>query len=281
MKKILVPTDFSDCANVAATIAQDIAKRAKAELYFLHMHETAPEGGHAHMHGGGTHTGTSHHHSHEGHHKNELDKLVRLAEQKGVPAKPVLVKNTGNERIVSYIDGYHIDLVVMGTHGMSGLKEFLSGSTAQRIVQESPVPVLVVKNGNEKMQFKNIVFASSFEVDVHKPFLKVVEFADLVDAHIHLLYVNMPFNFKETDEAEANMHAFHKKCPRGTCSVNIYNALNEERGIQKFSESTKADAIALTTHGRSGFMKLISRSITESLVNHSEIPVLSVNINVE
>lgn len=280
MKNILVPTDFSDCASAAAKVALDIAKKAQAEIYFLHMHETAPEGGHAHMHGGGQ-AGGMQHHSHEGHAKNELEKLVRNAEHNGVQAKPVLVKNTGNERLVSYIDGYNIDFVVMGSHGASGLKEFLSGSVTQRIVRESPVPVLVIKNGNETLEFKNIIFASSFEEDVHKPFLKIVEFADLINAHIHLLYVNMPFNFKETDEAITAMQTFHKKCPRGTCSINIFNALNEERGIQKFAESINADVIALTTHGRSGFMKLISRSITESLVNHSGVPVLSVNINVQ
>jgi len=280
MKNILVPTDFSDCASAAAKVALDIAKKAQAEIYFLHMHETAPEGGHAHMHGGGQ-SGGMQHHSHEGHAKSELEKLVRNAEQNGVKAKPVLVKNTGNERLISYIDGYNIDFVVMGSHGASGLKEFLSGSVTQRIVRESPVPVLVIKNGNKKLEFKNIIFASSFEEDVHKPFLKIVEFADLINAHIHLLYVNMPYNFKETDEAITSMQTFHKKCPRGTCSINIFNALNEERGIQKFAESINADVIALTTHGRSGFMKLMSRSITESLVNHSSVPVLSVNINVE
>ena len=280
MKNILVPTDFSDCASAAAKVALDIAKKAQAEIYFLHMHETAPEGGHAHMHGGGQ-SGGMQQHSHEGHAKNELDKLIRNAEKNGVQAKPVLVRNTGNERLVSYIDGYNIDFVVMGSHGASGLKEFLSGSVTQRIVRESPVPVLVIKNWKKKVEFKNIIFASSFEEDVHKPFLKIVEFADLINAHIHLLYVNMPYNFKETDEAITSMQTFHKKCPRGTCSINIFNALNEERGIQKFAESINADVIALTTHGRSGFMKLMSRSITESLVNHSSVPVLSVNINVE
>ena len=74
-------------------------------------------------------------------------------------------------------------------------------------------------------------------------------------------------------------YAFNDKCPRGTCSINIYNALNEERGIMKFSTEIKADMIAMTTHGRTGFMKMISPSITESLVNHSNLPVLSVNIN--
>jgi len=280
MKRILVPTDFSDCANAATTVALNIASKAQAEVYFLHMHKMASEGGHAHMHGGGSSTGLQHCPD-EGHAKSELAKLVQQAEKMGVNAKPVLVINTGNERMMDYVEPYKIDFIVMGSRGASGLKEFLSGSNTQRIVRESPVPVLAVKVGNEKLKFKNVVFASSFEEDVHKQFLRVIEFADLMNAHIHLLYVNMPFNFKETDEAEANMHAFHKKCPRGTCSVNVYNALNEERGIQKFADSIKADVIALTTHGKSGFMKLVSRSITESLVNHSEVPVLSVNINVE
>lgn len=280
MKKILVPTDFSDCANAAANVALDIGKKAQAEVYFMHMHETASEGGHGHMHGG-AHSSGRKPHSHESHAKNELAKLVKHAEENGVSAKEVLVLNTGNERMISYVEPYKIDFIIMGSHGASGVKEFLSGSNAQRLVRESPVPVLTIKTQDENVEFKNIVFASSFEEDVHKPFLKIIEFADLVNAHIHLLYVNLPFNFKETDEVEANMHAFHKKCPRGTCSINIFNALNEERGIQKFAESINADVIALTTHGRSGFMKMISRSITESLVNHSNVPILSVNINVE
>ena len=89
----------------------------------------------------------------------------------------------------------------------------------------------------------------------------------------------MPFQFKETDEIEAQMQQFLKKCPKGTCTINIYNALNEERGIQKFSEKINTDIIALTTHGKTGFVKMIAPSITESLVNHSKSPILSVNIN--
>jgi hypothetical protein len=74
------------------------------------------------------------------------------------------------------------------------------------------------------------------------------------------------------------MKAFLKKCPRGNCSINIFNALNEESGIQKFAETIHADLIALTTHGNTGIIKMFSPGITESLVNHSDIPILSLNI---
>ena len=127
---------------------------------------------------------------------------------------------------------------------------------------------------------ENIVFPSSFESDVKQPFQTVVEFADLNDSKIHLLYVNTPFSFEETEQSMAKMHDFHKTCPRGgSCTLNIYNSLNEERGIMQFVDSIGAGLIAITTHGRSGFLRLISKSITESLANHTEIPVLSINLS--
>jgi len=285
MKNILVPTDFSDCAANASNVALEIAKKAKAKIYFIHSHRAFDAGGHAHMHGGkhgGHHSG--HHARHsisdpsEGHAKNELSKLVKAVERLGLEADQILLRNAGQERILSYIASLKIDFVVMGSHGTQGMRELFIGSNTQRMVRESPVPVLVIKKDIKKFEVKNMVFASTFMEDVHKPFMKIIEFADLMKAQIHLLTVNMPYNFSETHEMELNMNNFLKKCPRGKCSINIYNALNEERGIQMFTESINADLIAITTHGKAGFLKMISHSITESLVNHTNIPVLSVNM---
>ena len=275
MKNILVPTDFSDCARTAEEIGLEIAKKANAEIHFLHtlftpvdwvklplekehlFHDTKVQIGHA---------------------KSELNKLKKRAEKMGLKVQEFLVFDKGREEIDQHIKHHKHDFIVMGSHGANGFKQVI-GSNTQKVVRNSPVPVLVVKKKPKKFEIKNMVFASTFQEDVHKPFHKIIEFADLMKAQIHLLNVNMPFHFKETDEAEANMQAFLKKCPKGTCSINIYNALNEERGIQKFAEKINADVIAMTTHGKTGFMKMISPSITESLVNHSDIPVLSVNIN--
>lgn len=200
-----------------------------------------------------------------------------LEQKLGLKAKQFLIFDKGLEEIDTHIKQHQHDFIVMGSHGTKGFRELI-GSNTQKIVRHSHVPVLVVKKKPKQFEIKNIVFAANFEEDVHRPLSKIIEFADLMKAKIHLLYVNMPISFKETDEAETNMQAFLKKCPRGTCSINIYNALNEERGIQRFAKKIKADLIAMTTHGKTGFFKMISPSITESLVNHSDIPVLSINI---
>ena len=276
MKNILVPTDFSETANRAAEIAISIAEQFGAEIHFLHLlitpvlwvkldkekeerfPETLKEIGHA---------------------KIELHKLVKKAEDKGLKAEQFLVFDVGREEILNHIPFHHHDFVVMGSRGASGAKELFVGSNAQKILRDATVPVLIIKE-NSKWPFNNIVFASSFEEDVKEPFQTVVKLADLNESSINLLYVNVPFSFEETDRSMKKMHAFHKSCLRGgTCTTNIYNSLNEERGILKFSKSAGADLIALVTHGKSGFLSFLSKSITESLANHSEIPILSINLN--
>jgi len=275
MKNILVPTDFSDCAKTAEDIGLEIAKKANAEIHFLHLLMTPVDWVKLSLEREKLYPETK---KQIGHAKSELAKLKRRAEKMGLKAQGFLVFDKGREEIDHHIRHHKHDFIVMGSHGTGGIKA-VAGSNTQRVVRNSPVPVLVVKEKLKKFEVKNMVFASTFQEDVHKPFHKIIEFADLMKAQIHLLNVNMPFHFKETDEAEENMQAFLKKCPRGTCTINIYNALNEERGIQKFAEKINADVIAMTTHGKTGFMKMISPSITESLVNHSDIPVLSVNVN--
>lgn len=276
MNNILVPTDFSETATRAAEIAISIAEKSGGEIHFLHLQitpvpwvkldkekeqrfpETLKEIGHA---------------------TNDLNKLVKKAENEGLKAEKFLVFDVGREEILKHIPFHHHDFVVMGSHGATGAKELFVGSNAQKVLRDATAPVLIIKD-KSKWPVKNVVFASSFEEDVKEPFKMVVKFADLNESNIHLLYVNVPFSFEETDRSIEKMRAFHETCPReGTCTINIYNSLNEERGILKFAESVNADLIALTTHGRSGFFNLIGKSITESLANHAEIPILSINLN--
>ena len=74
------------------------------------------------------------------------------------------------------------------------------------------------------------------------------------------------------------MLKFAAHYPGNNFTTNIFNAFDEESGILKFSALNNIDLIALTTHGKSGFIQMLSPSVTESLANHSSLPVLSVNV---
>ena len=120
-------------------------------------------------------------------------------------AEQFLVFDVGREEIIKHIPFHHHDFVVMGSHGASGAKELFVGSNAQKVLRDATVPVLIIKE-KSKWPVKNVVFASNFEEDVIEPFRTVVNFADLNESNIHLLYVNVPFSLKRLNFARELAH---------------------------------------------------------------------------
>jgi nucleotide-binding universal stress UspA family protein len=274
MKKILVPTDFSDFGKIAENTALSIAEKSKATVEFMHLmdipkylnqsatasselpEELKSKIGNAHQY---------------------MNDLVHRAEKLGLNAKSYITETSGIDVIKNHINQHDIDLVVIGSHGSSGLKEAFLGSNTQRVLRSVSAPVLVVKHKMPE-QITNLVFASTFKEDVHSAFGKILNIAKIFHANIHLLYVNMPYNFEDNNTTLDRIQEFTSKYPTQHFKQHIYNAFDEESGILKFSKANGIDLIATTTHGKSGFMQMLSPSITESLANHSSLPVLSINV---
>jgi nucleotide-binding universal stress UspA family protein len=276
MKKILVPTDFSQCAVAASRAAIKIGKQANAEIYFVHFHEAPVLASHVHL------PDYTDHESNEQHAlmvalKNELQHWVDEAEHLGVKAISLLATDP-NESPKQYIESLHADLVVMGSHGVKGVKEMFIGSNTQRVIRQTHVPVLVVKK-TVQQEFKKILFAYDFKDDLISPFEAILEFANLWQAEIELLFVNVPFRFKGTDEVFASIKRFMHQFPKVKYTAHIYNAFDEATGIHEFAKKRNIDLIALMTYGRSRFNKILSHSVAESVINQEEIPVLVLNIS--
>ena len=72
---------------------------------------------------------------------------------------------------------------------------------------------------------------------------------------INLFYINDRKNFKESRKSENRMKSFLEKCPRGTCSINVYNDNSPEAGILHFAEDRDIDLIAIVTHGKKGLFQ--------------------------
>ncbi|GAB3668983.1 universal stress protein [Halopiger thermotolerans] len=73
--------------------------------------------------------------------------VIEAAREAGLKAEQHVLEGTPNERIVEYAADAPIDLIVMGTHGKSGLSRVLLGSTAEKVVRNAPVPVLTIRSG--------------------------------------------------------------------------------------------------------------------------------------
>ncbi|MBT8325944.1 MAG: universal stress protein [Winogradskyella sp.] len=274
MNKILVPTDFSTEAENALKVAAMLAKKYDAEIYLLHMleiplQEIDPVNAHSDI--------------------PEAIFFMKLAHQKfealidsdyldGIKVHETVKSDITFNEIKAACYEFDIDLIVMGSHGASGLKEMFIGSNAEKVVRTSEVPVLVIKNEHKTFDINNFVFASDFKKDNKNTYKQAVDFAKAFNATIHLVMVNTPNNFLTTEESTKRINKFIAGNNYEKANINIYNDESVEQGILNFSKSINADLIGISTHGRQGIAHFFNSSISEDLVNHANRPVITFKI---
>lgn len=78
--------------------------------------------------------------------KRATDEIKQLGDRNGVDVETHLLEGNPAEKIIDYAENNNIDLIVMGTHGESGLRRFMMGSVAQKVVRKSSVEVLVARS---------------------------------------------------------------------------------------------------------------------------------------
>ncbi|MBN9285200.1 MULTISPECIES: universal stress protein [Flavobacterium] len=274
MKKILVPTDFSDHAEYALKVAAQIARKNDGEIVLLHMLELPHEGSDA--------IGSGHEIPEIMFFKKKaeerLDEIANSSILSGINVTQITKLERAFDGVLDISNKNEIDLIVMGSHGASGFKEMFIGSNTEKVVRHSEVPVLVIKKESDNFNVDKFVFASDFTDEVKKPFEKVVEFANQFNAKIHLLMVNTPNNFKSTAVAEKMMADFITPFSINNYSTHIYNDVNVEKGVLHFAKNIDADLIGISTHGRKGISHFFNGSISEDLVNHAKRPVVTFKI---
>lgn len=273
MKKILVPTDFSACANSAAAAALKIAEATQSEVHFLHLTDIPVD----------WQTLTDNKKMYPdvnkkiNQYRSLLDELVRDAERRGIKASKYLVFNRDFQAILEHLDQYKIDFVVMGSRGASGLKEWVVGSNTQKIVRLSPVPVLVIKEGTVDLKIDHLVFVSDFNDEVMDQFKFYLTFVKTLKARMSLLFINTPENFTDTLTTKILMGNYAMHAPGTIENTYIFNHYSFMRGLEAFCQEHKVDALGMITHGKPSGMHLFNNSLTEKVVNHVQLPVLTMH----
>lgn len=274
MKRILVPTDFSEHAEYALRVAAEIAKENNSEIILLHMLELPHQAGDA--------IGSGHIIPEIMFFKDKaignLEELMDADFLEGINVSEVVQFEKAFEGILAVTKKNNIDFIVMGSHGASGYQEMFIGSNTEKVVRLSEVPVLVIKNKSGDFAAQNFVFASDFSDEIKKPFKKVLEFATVFKSHLNLVMINTPNSFKPTHVAEKIMKNFIQGFNYADYSLHIYNDVNVEKGILNFANSKNADLIGMCTHGRTGFAHFFNGSISEDLVNHASKPIITFKI---
>ncbi len=274
MKKILVPTDFSLQAENALKVAAQIARTYDCEIYLLHILEIPiqqvdPMSSYNNLPEAVYFMKLAH---------NRFLKLKEKKFLKGLKMHETVELHEIFKSVFHSCKKHDIDLIVMGSNGVSGLKEMLIGSNTEKVVRTSETPVLVIKNEHKKFKVKDFVFASDFKNDNKSTYKKAIDFAKILKAKMHMLMVNTPNKFITSAKSKKRMKAFAEAFDFSNYTMNIYNDLSIEKGIMNFSQSISADLIGMSTHGRQGISHFFNGSISEDLVNHAKRPVITFKI---
>ncbi|WP_338357589.1 universal stress protein [Yeosuana marina] len=276
MKKIIVPIDFSKHSEYALKAAASLARKNNAEIIVLNMLEMSEIML--------TSTGSDQ--------KERTMFFYKLAEQQlstflnkeyleNIKITPIIKHFKVFSEVNDVAAKHNADLIVMGSHGANGVKEFVLGSNTERVVRYSNIPVLVVKNELSTTDFKNVVFACDFNDDTMASYSNVIKMFD--HSQINLVYVNLPNDrFKSTPEIEESVDKFLMKADGNLKRRNDVHFVCDytiENGIINFSKKVKADIIAIPTHGRKGIALFLEGSVGEDIVNHATLPVMTFKVD--
>lgn len=272
MKTILVLTDFSEHAFYALKVAGAIARRVHAVIRVVHACDLPTIGAKQSAYYEDFYNEIK---------ENARDQLGMLAKSKilsDVQVETFLVTDKTAWRVSEDPKFGKADLILIGSHGKSGLNRMIIGSNADKIVRMSEAPVLTIKNEPDDFSIKRMVLASDFREDVVSVYKKIKFLITAYRPELYLLKVITPSDFESTPLSFRLMHDFIQMNSLKKCSINIFNGYSIESGIIDFNEQIGADLVAIPTHGRTGFSHLINGSLAESLAKLEPKPVLSVKM---
>jgi nucleotide-binding universal stress UspA family protein len=146
IQRILVPTDFSPSASQAIERAVDLAKLTNAEIHLLHAYEIPVGVG---VPGVPLAIPPEFFDQVRDASQHQLDEVAKRVAARGLKVQSHLTCDTPARAILDASEQIHVDLIVMGTRGRTGMKHVLLGSVAERTVRLSTCPVVTVKSTNE------------------------------------------------------------------------------------------------------------------------------------
>jgi nucleotide-binding universal stress UspA family protein len=281
MKTILVPTDFSKEAGHAYALALELAERSGASVHLYHVIEYYSRMGVDPMEFGVSLPVDL----------NFLDAFTASAKKKlakqSAKAPGTIKVHTAFElgaphlMIRDYILEHKVDMVVMGSRGVSGLEGMMFGSTAEKAVRFSPCPVLVIAKKTSIASLKNIVLGFDFRDNPLDMVKQLKSFQQLLGAHLHVVWINTPNGFKRELLIQQALKEFAKKHTLQNYSLHVFSDLNPEQGLIEYAEHHNADLIATGTHQRRGLDRLVAGSITERVIEKSKWPIWTCRVEEE
>lgn len=274
MKRIILPTDFSENAYNAISYALHFFKDQECTFYLLHTYTPAIYQAEYILYSpgqiglGDVYQASS---------MTQLEKLQkRLIGEFNNPKHTFMVHSAFNmlvDEIVETIENEHADLVIMGTQGATGAKEILLGTNTVHVIKKSKCPVIVVPSNFDYEIPKEILFPTDYEVNYKEGLLE--ELLDIT-AHnasrIHVLHISSGYDLTEGQQAhkleleevlEGIKHLFHD-----VPDTEIITAIND------FQSKNKINLLVMVQNKHTFLERLFIEPVIKKIGFHVTIPFM-------
>jgi nucleotide-binding universal stress UspA family protein len=290
INQILVPTDFSENAQHALDYAVDLAKRCSAKLHLLHTpvvptyllmdlsYSPGPEAVTRILNDS----------------QDSLDAQAKVIADAGVEHFTAIREGTVHEVIRDYAKEHDVDLVVLGTHGRTGVSKLMYGSVTERVVKTVHTPILVVPTGASQQPPTSVVISYDFS----GPSKRAAEVAGALHGvfggSLHLVHSYLDVWGEYTDRGAVVGEAAEKR--REALRLGLQDMLEKDAkelfpvdaddvkthlvtgdpadGILRVAKDVDAGLICAGTTGKSGIERLLIGSVARRLLHDSRVPLL-------
>jgi nucleotide-binding universal stress UspA family protein len=261
MNKIVVGFDFSSGSAYAVDLAIDIANRWQNDIRLVYVKEKKED---------------------EAPIRSEIERrnagVAHLL--KGIKLEDVLRQGNPAEELAKQAKEDCANLVIVGTHGMSGMKKGLLGKNSYRTVELSPAPVLLIREDfNFNKSLETIVVPIDSSDDTRQKAAQAATFAKTFGSTIHLLglHTSSAPSIRQLVKNYVSMVERHFE-KSGVNFVTEYIDVKNNVTVDtlEYAEKVNADMIAIMTEQESTFSNLLMGTFAQQMITQSKIPVLTV-----
>ena len=272
IKKILIPFDFSETAELSLEHGIFMAKLMKAEIYLLHIVET-------------TTFPSSIAHAFSGFEKkiedasNENLKALadKLHAEHGIPVQIITEVGKIYKRIVHIAKQAHIDIIIMGTHGASG-HSYIIGSNTTRVVQEASCPVISVQTHAKKVGFTKIAVPIDDSPESRQKVNFALEIAKRYNSDVIVIGLMRNGNEDYQRKFKIKIEQVEKFLLDHGIHTEIIYAEGDDlsKGTLTTAEEIDADLVVIMTEQEPRIAGMLMGSYATRVINGSKIPVMTV-----
>ncbi len=275
IKNILVPTDFSQCANNALRVAVNMAKRHKANIHLVNAYSV-----YVSVHSEGAipyNTDTV-----SNLFKIKMDNLeVNKKEiSKHLETNIVIFAELGTvtDVVNRYVKAKSIDLIVMGTHGASGYKEYFAGTNTYDVIKTAICPVISIPLSFDGTGFKSVLYPIRAVEGVVEKYDYIKPILEKNDATIHLVGIAHENDMQERYVVNVDF-AKVKKLIKHDQRFMTYESIKSKdiaETILAVAAKRQDDLMVINATLDKNWYHFFKGNYTQKIINHSRILIMAI-----